>query len=376
MHTQVDKTGENKSQAVANAVFQKQGDGESTFQFVDNRPEVGAQRKLQGIVNNSSQSKQISQLQVMAAKALQTKAKWVSTKVGPVVQPKGKPPKASSLSNGEVIQRSISLVSTESNTWDLALRRANRDETSGFTPPVVNGVEYAPGLGGNWVNANLLNPTITTVQGQDDIYRARVTAVPANAVGYNMYLPAPPGPWHAVAGKEYILGYYGIEPREGAGNVNLRVVGHPDNSTFLQKVKAHEGIHANDINRAINAILVPWDDALQQCMRDGTEFQGATQAEAENVLWEAVGGNPLQITGRLDAQWTIDNDAYHDSHEGGSNVQNATYDAGTNTVTLSIMINQPLPEGRNWLMLGTVVVLALALVGGLLAKNHLNSKDR
>lgn len=66
MHTHADKTQENKSQSVANAVSQKKSVGESTFQFVDNRPEAIAQRKLQEMANNSPQVKQAAQLQAMA----------------------------------------------------------------------------------------------------------------------------------------------------------------------------------------------------------------------------------------------------------------------------------------------------------------------
>ena len=66
MYAQVEKPKENKSQSVANAVSKKQGGGESTFQFVDNRPEAVAQRKLQEMANNSPQVKQATQLQVVA----------------------------------------------------------------------------------------------------------------------------------------------------------------------------------------------------------------------------------------------------------------------------------------------------------------------
>lgn len=58
MNTQADKTQEKKSQSVANAVAQKQSGRESTFQFVDNRAEAVAQRKLQKMANNYSAQKQ------------------------------------------------------------------------------------------------------------------------------------------------------------------------------------------------------------------------------------------------------------------------------------------------------------------------------
>ena len=66
MYTQVEKPKENKSKAVTNTVFQKRSIDESTFQFVDNRPEAVAQRKLQEMANKSRQAKQTAQLQVMA----------------------------------------------------------------------------------------------------------------------------------------------------------------------------------------------------------------------------------------------------------------------------------------------------------------------
>jgi len=58
MHTHADKTRENKSHSVANAVSQKSS-GKSTFQFEDNRPEATVQRKLQDIVSKHLQTKNV-----------------------------------------------------------------------------------------------------------------------------------------------------------------------------------------------------------------------------------------------------------------------------------------------------------------------------
>ena len=49
---------ENKSRAVSNVVSQKQEGSESTFQFIDNRPDSVAQRKLQEMAHNSPKAKQ------------------------------------------------------------------------------------------------------------------------------------------------------------------------------------------------------------------------------------------------------------------------------------------------------------------------------
>ena len=53
MYAQVEKPKENKSRPVANSVAQKKGKGKHGFGFVDNRPEVVAQRKLQVIADNN-----------------------------------------------------------------------------------------------------------------------------------------------------------------------------------------------------------------------------------------------------------------------------------------------------------------------------------
>jgi hypothetical protein len=66
MNTHAEKKQENKNQSVVSEVSQKQGGGESTFQFVDNRPKAVAQRKLQAMSNNSPRVKQLRTFQDMA----------------------------------------------------------------------------------------------------------------------------------------------------------------------------------------------------------------------------------------------------------------------------------------------------------------------
>lgn len=67
MHTHTEKTPEkNKSHSVANEVFQKQGNSESVFQFVDNRPGATVQRKFQDEADNSPGSANLKAFQDMA----------------------------------------------------------------------------------------------------------------------------------------------------------------------------------------------------------------------------------------------------------------------------------------------------------------------
>jgi len=68
MYEQVDKPKENKSRSVADKISQKHSGSKSTFQFVDNRAEAIAQRKLQKMAHNKS-----SQLMTIQRKDLTDK---------------------------------------------------------------------------------------------------------------------------------------------------------------------------------------------------------------------------------------------------------------------------------------------------------------
>jgi hypothetical protein len=66
MNAHADKIQENKNQSVGIVVSQLHNSRESSIQFIDNRPEVIAQRKLQQLVNNNPQTQQIVKFQAMA----------------------------------------------------------------------------------------------------------------------------------------------------------------------------------------------------------------------------------------------------------------------------------------------------------------------
>jgi hypothetical protein len=61
MYEQIEKPKENKSRAVANSVAHKKRNGKKGIGFVDNRPKVVAQRKLQALANNNYKENKITQ---------------------------------------------------------------------------------------------------------------------------------------------------------------------------------------------------------------------------------------------------------------------------------------------------------------------------
>ncbi len=73
MNTHADKPHENKTQPVSLITPLLQPNGESAFQFVDNRPETVAQRKLQEEANGSAQVKQLRAFQEMTNSSFQPK---------------------------------------------------------------------------------------------------------------------------------------------------------------------------------------------------------------------------------------------------------------------------------------------------------------
>lgn len=99
MTTHSENIQENKNQVVVTEMFHKFKGGESTFQFVDNRPETTVQRKLHDILNSS----------LKITNAAQLKSNSESTNEN-VVQKQGKSTQSvqmEAMSSGTVIQRAL-----------------------------------------------------------------------------------------------------------------------------------------------------------------------------------------------------------------------------------------------------------------------------
>lgn len=79
MYAKVEKPKENKSRAVANSVAQRNNDKQA-FQFVDNRLEATAQRRLQEIANHSSETTQEKSLGIQRGTTEQLTGKGMTPK--------------------------------------------------------------------------------------------------------------------------------------------------------------------------------------------------------------------------------------------------------------------------------------------------------
>jgi hypothetical protein len=63
MHTHANRTSKNKNQFISSTDTQMSSGGESTFQFVNNRPEVAQMKRIQEFANNSPRNQQPTQFQ-------------------------------------------------------------------------------------------------------------------------------------------------------------------------------------------------------------------------------------------------------------------------------------------------------------------------
>lgn len=131
MNTHVDKSQANKSQSAVNGFSQKKSGAAYTFQFVDNRPETIAKRKLHEAMNKSPQALQLRALQSMTNNSLQTNQAALLQN------------KAVSINDDSVLKREADqlgeMVASESETMviqrmirDYPRRREVPNETEGY----------------------------------------------------------------------------------------------------------------------------------------------------------------------------------------------------------------------------------------------------
>jgi len=135
MFEQVDKPKENKNRAVADSITQKKSNVKQGPGVVDNRPEAIAQKKRQGLMNDSPQRKHITQLQLMT-----------NVNGMPVRQYAG------------VIQRvqTMTIANTVDN-YDSGWVQAETQSTGVGPGPRLEAQRVAQIAGGSWIGGHMVN---------------------------------------------------------------------------------------------------------------------------------------------------------------------------------------------------------------------------
>lgn len=176
----------------------------------------------------------------------------------------------------------------------------------GITRTVLNGSRY-PGGGREGFVTALLEPRLRIERGPASV-AVSVEAVAVQRLSFLMELPTR-GDWEMevtaanikikLENQDRAPGVaIPIGPSE-TGALTLNVRGLPNDGTFADMVKTHEDVHVRDIQRAVDAVLRPWDARLSDLCRLRTRFEGPNEMIATAKLYEAAGGTPRAVGDRF-----------------------------------------------------------------------------
>lgn len=260
-------------------------------------------------------------LQTKAKPAPVVPARTIKRPVGP--PPRPVKPQSLQLKKSNTIQREVLYSSGSRTNLVNVAESVGRMVDFGITKTVLNGAQYPGGGRAGFVSA-LAEPRLGVERGPASV-SVFVEAVPTQRVSFVMELPTRDGWQMAVTANNIKVK---LENQQRAPGVNipiadgettgltLEVSGLPNNGTFADMVKTHEDVHVRDIQRAVDAVLRPWDTRLANFCRLGTRFTGPTEMAAAAQLYEAAGGTPLEIGDRFATLLRDLGDAFHDTDAG------------------------------------------------------------
>lgn len=190
------------------------------------------------------------------------------------------------------------------------------------TPSIINGKEIPPttnkqGL----INAPQFHFRDVGVPGAADRFQLHM-GVPTQEVGYRMDLPND-GPWTLpdvrVEEIDAFIGIDGLQtpPRtEEEQNLTCTLQILPDGD-LKGKIRAHEMHHANEQAQAVNEILVPWDQELQDAQPLANQLRNRGPLELLKSF-DAIGPDrsAQDVADALVHRLKELGDAYHSTEEG------------------------------------------------------------
>jgi hypothetical protein len=100
------------------------------------------------------------------------------------------------------------------------------------------------------------------------------------------------------------------------GKTQFTVKGNAGDAQFLEAIRQHALHHADDHWRAAQAVLAPWDLALQDQQRSNRGHTAPTAPEAKGKVYAEAGGTPEEIAAKLDTLWVQLDSDFHATHEG------------------------------------------------------------
>jgi hypothetical protein len=120
-----------------------------------------------------------------------------------------------------------------------------------------------------------------------------------------------PGPWTKVVTRVAAGGVTGLAACTGAGNSTFTVHGKPSDDAVYKANRRHEDRHLADHKDAFDDAIGKWDKKLQDAKDKGSEFTGASAAEATAALWAAMGNTPNNAARNYRSQGFAKGAAFH-----------------------------------------------------------------
>ncbi len=352
MHTQVNKTKDNKNHPAANSLTPNNGRSDATQLKVSkifglDLPEVQQLKALQEIANNSSQVKQLSAFQSIANNSPHVEGSTLLTENRN--DNSSLDVQKQAFNEFMPVQRAVTLQAGQTNqvrnvaNAAMGVRSGPKPDASyGLTPSIFNGHEYPP----RSEDQLLLDYTITTNKDDNDMY-SDVVNVPNQIVSWLMEIPTN-GPW--VGTRQFpvdrviaTIGDFIDVPadhpiRALEGNVTVHTVGDPDSGTLVNKIMAHENKHVKNTVDVVNEILRPWDLGLQAYADELGDKKAADPLTMALGLKSKPPENTKSVSTRIAKEIKARDLAYHASPN-GRDPKIVGFSLKNTTVTLKLRLD-------------------------------------
>ena len=200
-------------------------------------------------------------------------------------------------------------------TTNLASHMIAGQSTTGSTPPTLNGkvIMKDPAV----TQAALKPPVLAGESKNDGTVSVWVDSVPTNVASFTMQLPSP-GPWSTETTKKEVarlFNLYGLTKQEacsGPDSTIFTVKGRPTDAVIAADTRTHENLHAADHRAGFTDIIAAWDASLMLAKWSRKKFSGASMADAESALYEAMGGTPDEVATWQTTTWLGMNERTHE----------------------------------------------------------------
>ena len=254
-------------------------------------------------------------------------------------------------SNMPYIQRQIDeKAGTTSESYNL-VERAINGMTAGLTQPVLNSNEVISSSLSQMAGSTLSHLKFPEIKGHQVPDSQKISCnfgtLPDNETSSIVYLPTA-GPWNKnvkqSAFRNLVTNLPVSVKRQHQNSVNNCSGDNETNLSFttndatslVNKIKAHEEGHRNDVEEVYKDLLHPWDKRLGEVIAANTKKEGDDGQKCLAELWKEVGDNPGELATKLATKWLEKGAEFHRRETGQPTLSNARANSSCSHSFISI----------------------------------------